>query len=223
MPFQLVRLAVVAALALLTFRAEAQTRPAKPKASPPASAKKGAAEKRPAVKDFDDTKWETVQGDLDGVKFSLKLPPEWKWKKDNEANKQVSFSCTIDLNIKEEELEGKEKGDSPQAAAKKLLADLTRADELRDEKLRELRIIKLGETDAVWTARIVTDDKDRKPTLLETQCYIHHGGKRFVLVAGRFDVRQNRTEKDFADSLAEFLAISKTFRIQPAKPAENRK
>jgi hypothetical protein len=166
--------------------------------------------------------WQTVKGSQDGKTYSLQLPPGWKWDPDGMADKSLSFTCTFLFEVKNIQKVYVKK--TSEAYAKGML-DLVRIQlkEHREKgRLRDLRIIKVGDEDAVWVV-IAASPGDGAPTsVLKTQCFLQTAGCTVELDCQRLDGRRDRKESEFEESQSEFLKITQSFRIISVKNGKDK-
>jgi hypothetical protein len=152
------------------------------------------------------------------IPFTVELPGGWSWQ-DGRAEKFVTSSVSIYVSFTATDVPPDERAQSPHDAVMEQVAKLADERTLNDSvtggrlAVRDRRIIKVDEKDAVWDVVAFQPAEDDLPTRLEARCYIRLGDKAFTIECARIDVRSTRTAVAFDESQAEFLKISQSFRV----------
>jgi hypothetical protein len=72
--------------------------------------------------------------------------------------------------------------------------------------------------DAAWLVYTTQSEGQSLPLRLQTGCVMRTAGYEIRIEGRHDDLRVGRTSKDFAESQAEFLKISESFRAVTAQP-----
>jgi hypothetical protein len=163
---------------------------------------------------------QTVQSKKGGAAYTLQIPPGWKWNAAGMANKSSGSFCSFQVMV---EIRKPFSKDDTEEYAKKSLDVLRRQLKGQKGRVRDLRIIKVGDVSAVWSA-VSFDPGDKTPTsILKTQCFLRTSGRDVQLECSRTDVRPDRKESDFVESQEEFLKIVESFRVTSVEDAQEKK
>jgi hypothetical protein len=161
--------------------------------------------------------WQTIEGSKEGTTYTLQLPPGWKWDPRGEATKTTLGLSTFGMQIRKAF-----SNEDSDAYAKKTFNGLQIQLKGQKGRIRDLRIIKVGDVSAVWSA-ISFDPGDKSPTtILKTQCFLRTAGRDVGLELSRTDVRPERKEADSVESQREFLKIAESFRVIDVKDAKQK-
>jgi hypothetical protein len=157
--------------------------------------------------------WQTVKGIQDGRNYTLQLPGGWKWDQDGMAD-NTSFSRTFTFKVQASKSFTKESADE---YAKKRLEQLQRDYKNDKGKVRDQRIIKVGDVDATWLVFALDADGGLPTGRMLTHCCLRTQGSDIELKGEVLDIRPDRKESDVAAAQEDFLKISQSFRLASGK------
>jgi hypothetical protein len=169
-----------------------------------------------------------VEGTHEGLRFSLQIPPGWKWKDLTSKNiamhhaiKEEGLARSVFFSIDCRKLDLSDKKETSEEATKGALQGfLSTYPETKTVTHVAKSVIKVGDLDATWFAEHVQPASQAVLTELKAFCVLQTAGYEVHMGAVHLSVDADRTAKEFDVSRTEFLRIAQSSRVGSGKAGQ---